>query len=71
MLQFVALTEVMRRGGDTKFIDLFNKIRVGNADEDIQKHIRERLIGESDTNYRENALHMFAENYPTVKNNRR
>ena len=37
----------MRRGGDTKFIDLFSKIRVGNVDEDAQKQIRERFIEES------------------------
>ena len=71
MLQFAELTEVMTQSRDTKFIDLFNKIRVGNVDENAQKHIRERFVEESDTNYRENALHMFAENYATVKHNRK
>ena len=51
--------------------DLLNKIRVGNVDEDIQKQIRERFIEESDTNYKENAWHMLAENYLTVKHNRK
>ena len=66
MLQFAELTEVMRQRGDTKFIDLLNKIRVGNIDENVKKHIRERFIEESDTNYPENA-----KNYATVKHNRK
>ena len=71
MFQFAELTEVMRQRGDTKFIDFLNKIRAGNVDEDVQKLIGERFIEESDINYPENALHMFAENYPTVKYNRK
>ena len=59
----------MRQRGDAKFIDLLNKIWVGNID--VQKKIRERFIEESDVNYPENALHMYAENYPTVKQNRK
>ena len=50
MFQFSELTEVMRKRGDAKFIDLLYKIRVGNMDEDVQKQIRERLIEESDIN---------------------
>ena len=48
MSQFAELTEVMRQRGDAKSIDLLNKIRVGNIDEDVQKQIRERFIEESD-----------------------
>ena len=59
----------MRQRGDAKFIDLLNKIRVGNIDEDVQKQIRKRFLEESDINYPENALDMYAENYPTVKHN--
>ena len=50
MFQFSELTEVMRKRGDAKFIDLLYKIQVGNIDEDVQKQIRERLIEESDIN---------------------
>ena len=60
------LTEVMIQS-DKKFIDLLNKIRVAN----VQKQIRERFIEESAINYPKNYLHMFAENYPTVKYNRK
>ena len=48
MSQFPELTEVMRQRRDAKSIDLLNKIRVGNIDEDVQKQIRERFIEESD-----------------------
>ena len=68
MFQFAELIEVMRQRGDAKFINLLNKIRVGNID--VQKHIRERFT-ESDINYQENTLHMYAKNYPTVKHNRK
>ena len=47
MFQFAELTEVMRQRGEAKSIDLLNKIRVGNIDEDVQKQIRERFIEES------------------------
>ena len=42
MFQFAELTEIMRQREDAKFIDLLNKIRVGNVD--VQKQIRERFI---------------------------
>ena len=68
---FAELNEIMRQRGDTKFIELLNKIQIRNVDEDVQKQVRERFIGESDINYPENALHMFAEKHPTVKDNRK
>ena len=71
MFQFAELTEVMMQRGDAKFIDFLNKIQDGNIDEDVQKQFRERFIEESDINYPENPLHMYAENYPTVKHNRK
>ena len=48
MYQFAEFTEVMRPRGDTKIIDLLNKIQIGNADEDVQKQIRERFKEGSD-----------------------
>ena len=67
MFQFSEMAKVIRQRGDTKFIDLFNKIQVWNVDEDVKTQIRERFIDVSDINYPEKALHMFAENYPTVQ----
>ena len=69
MFQFTELTEVVRQRSDTKFIDLLNKIRVGNVDEDVQKQIRERFLEEFDISYPENSLYMLAKNCPTVKQN--
>ena len=71
MFQFAELIEVVRQRSDTKFIDLLNKIRVGNVDEDVQKQIRKRFLEEFDINYPENSLYMLAENCPTVKQNRK
>ena len=71
MFQFPELTEVVRQKVDRKFIDLLNKIRVRNVDEDVQRQVRERFVEESDINYQKNALHMLAENYPAVKHNRK
>ena len=68
---FAELNEIMGQRGDTKFIEFLNKIQIRNVDEDVQKQIRERFIGESDINHPENALHMFAEKHPTVKDNRK
>ena len=68
LFQFTELTEAIRQRVDVKFIDLLTKIHVGNID-DVQKQIREWFIEESDINYPENAQHMCAENYPTVKHN--
>ena len=64
------LTEVMIQS-DKKFIDLLNKIRVANVQKQIRERFRERFIEESAINYPKNYLHMFAENYPTVKYNRK
>ena len=68
MFQFTELSHVKGQKGDTKFID-FLKIGAGNVDEDVQKKIRVWFKEESDISNSGNALHMIAENYPTIKNN--
>ena len=40
-------------------------------DEDVQKKITVWFIEESDINYPENVLHIFAANYPTIKHSRK
>ena len=37
----------------------------------FKNRLQKALKKESDINYPENALHMYAENYPTVKHNRK
>ena len=43
MLQFAELTEVMRQRGDTKFIDVLNKIRLVNVIEDAKNRLEKDL----------------------------
>ena len=48
------------------FIDLLNKVRVGNIDDDAENLLKARFMCESDENYPKDALHMYAENEPAM-----
>jgi len=63
------LTEVMRQKGDDIFIDLLNKVRTGNVDENAVNILKERFIEPNDDSYPIDALHIFAENYPANNHN--
>ena len=60
LFKYAELTEV--------FIDLLNKVPIGNIDDDVKNFFKARLR-ESDENYPKDALHMFAENDPALKRN--
>ena len=62
LFKYAELTEVLRQN-DKLFIDLLDKVRVGNIDDDV------RFIRESDENYPKEALHMYAENEQAMKRN--
>ena len=62
-LQFAELTEVMIQKSD---VNLLNKTRIGDIDADVQQKLKARYVNETADNYLQNAVHMFAENYPTV-----
>ena len=64
----VELTEVLRQTNNL-FINLFNKVRIANIDDDVENLLKERFIFESDENYPKDALHMNAENEPARKRN--
>ena len=44
MFLLIELTEVMRQRGDLEFIQLLNKIRVGNVDEDVENKLKSSFI---------------------------
>ena len=66
LFKYAELTEIVRQK-DKLFIDLLNKVRVGNIDDDVEKLLKPRFIHESDGNYPKDALHMYAENEPVMK----
>ena len=68
LFQYAELTEVVRQN-DQLFIDLLNKVRVGNIDDEVEKLLKARFIHESDENYPVDALHIYAENEAAVKRN--
>ena len=52
------------------FINLLNKIRVGNIDDDVENLLKARFINQSDENYSKDTLHMYEENEPAMKKNK-
>ena len=49
------------------FIDLLDKVRVGNIDSDKEKLLTARFTHEPNEKYPKDALHMYAENEPAMK----
>ena len=68
LFKYEELTEVVRQNNKL-FIDLLNKIRVGNIDDDVENLHKARFVRESDENYPKDALHMYAENEQAMKMN--
>ena len=64
--KYAELTEVLRQI-DKLFIDLLNKVRVDNIDDDVENLLKGRFVRESDENYPKDTVHMYAENEPVVK----
>ena len=68
LFKYAELTEVVRQK-DSEFIKLLNNVRVGKIEEQDENLLKSRFICESDKNYPDNALHMYAENEPTILRN--
>ena len=61
------LTEVMRQRDDYQLINILNKIREGQIDEDVELTLKSRFFNK--LSYPENAVHIFAENKPVEQHN--
>ena len=64
MFSFAELKEVMRQRGDKHFLDILNKVCVGNVDSEVERTFTLRIMYSSDLYYPKYALHVFAENVP-------
>ena len=67
LFKYAKLTEVVIQS--KLFIDLCNKVRFGNNDDDVENLIKARLIWEPDENYSKGVLHKYVENEPAIKRN--
>ena len=63
------LTEVRRQQGDSDFISLLNKIRVGAVVNEVEKLLKSRFVAKNDLFCPKHAVHMFAENCPVIDYN--
>ena len=70
LFKLAELTEIMRQKDDLEFIELLNKIRVGNVDEHVEDKLKARFIEKTDENYPHSSLHIFAENIPVNAHNK-
>ena len=68
LFKYPESTEVVRQKYKL-FMDLLNKVRVGNINADVEKLFKARFIHESDDTYAKYALYMNAEKDPAMKRN--
>lgn len=63
------LTQVMRQRNEFEFVEILNKVRIGEIDEHVEKKLKSRFISQDDPSYPHKALHIFAENNPVQAHN--
>ena len=63
------LTKVMGQREGNQFIQIINKIRKGNCDEEVETILKSRFFSRSSDQFPKNALHVLAENPPVNEHN--
>ena len=69
LFKLAELDIVMRQRGDTSFIELLNKVRIADLDNECEKLLLSRFISKEDPDYPTDALHIFEENKPGFRHN--
>ena len=69
LFKYAELTEDLRQNNKL-FINVLNKVRVGNIDDDLENLLKARLKRESDKNCLEGALQVYAENKAAMERNK-
>ena len=64
-----AVTEVMRQRGDTRLIEMLNKIRFRVADDTVELLAKSRLTVRKEISYPIDPLHLLVENAPADAQN--
>ena len=71
LFKIAELTEVMRQRGDQELITLLNNIITGNITENDEKILKSKFIEKSGHNYCNEAFHIWRENDPVEKHNKK
>ena len=71
LFKVAELTEVISQRGAQELITLLNNIRTGNIIVNDEKILKSKFIEKSDHNYCDEAFHIWAENDPVEKHNKK
>ena len=63
------LTKIIRQRGDTMFIELLDKKRVGAVDVSVDDNLKLQFVQQSEGQYAYHVLHIFTENDPANRYN--